>query len=389
MGADTPLTTLTLAEMSRRTSAKWRVYPDDVLPLWVAEMDVPLAPPVAAALAEAVALGDTGYAAGTGYAEALAAFAAARWNWTDLSVGRTTAVPDVMNGIATLLHLVSEPGDVVVLCVPAYPPFFAYVGYAGRRIVEVPLRDDGRLDLDALDEAFGRARAMCANPVFLLCNPHNPTGVVHTRGELEAVAALAGRHGVRVIADEIHAPVVFPEAPFTPYLSVDGSETGFSVMSASKGWNLAGIKAAVVVAGPAAAADLARIPMQISHGASHFGVIAHTAAFRDGGDWLDLLLADLVASRARLADLLGEHLPGVGYRQPEGTYLAWLDCRGLGIPASAGTPGAFFGDRAKVALSPGESFGVGGAGHVRLNFATSPLILTEAVARMGEALRSV
>lgn len=392
-----PLTQLSLRELRQRTSMKWRAHPEDVLPLWVAEMDVLLAPAVAAALTEAIARGDTGYPAGTAYAEAVSDFAAERWGWPGLAIERTALVPDVMMGIVEILRLLTEPGDVVVVCAPVYPPFYAFVTHAGRPILEAPLGADRRIDLDALGDTFATARARCPRPVFLMSNPHNPTGVVHTHAELAAVAVLARRHGVRVISDEIHAPLVLGEARFTPYLSVDGAGDAFAMVSASKAWNLAGLKAALAVAGPEAAADLARLPEEVSHGPSHLGVIAHTAAFRDSRDWLDALLTGLTANRDLLGQLLAEHLPGIGYRPPEGTYLAWLDCTALGLdegPAPDGPgivtdlagPARFFLDRARVALSSGHVFGRGGAGHVRFNFATHPDIVTEAITRMSRAL---
>jgi cystathionine beta-lyase len=394
--AANPLTQVPLAELRRRTSMKWQAHPEDVLPLWVAEMDVLLAPPVAAALTEAIGRGDTGYPTGTAYAEAVRGFAARRWGW-EVAVERTAVVPDVMMGIVEILRLVTGPGDVVVVCAPVYPPFYAFVSHAGRRVVEAPLAPDGRTDLDALDGAFVRARAASARPVFLMSNPHNPTGAVHTRAELEAMAELAARHGVRVISDEIHAPLVLGDARFTPYLSVPGTGDAFALLSASKAWNLAGLKAALAVAGPDAAADLDRLPEEVGHGPSHLGVIAHTAAFRDGGDWLDRLLAGLTANRALLDRLLAEHLPTVGYTRPEGTYLAWLDCGPLGLDTEPGPdgpgivtelagPARYFLDHARVALSSGHVFGSGGAGHVRLNFATRPDILATAVTRMAAAL---
>ncbi|MFG3601391.1 MalY/PatB family protein [Micromonospora chersina] len=395
--ARNPLTVLTLDDLRQRSSVKWRMHPPDVLPLWVAEQDVPLAAPVADVLRRAVDLGDTGYSHGTAYAEALGEFAAARWDWQDFRVDRTTVVPDVMMGVVEVLRLVTGPGDAVVVCSPVYPPFYAFVDHSGRRVIEAPLGPDLRMDPAALDEAFRRARARGSRPAFLLCNPHNPTGVVHRRDELEAVAELARRHGVRVVSDEIHAPLVLPGARFTPYLTVSGAEDAFALTSASKAWNLAGLKAALAVAGPEAAADLRRMPEEVSHGPSHLGVLAHTAAFRAGGPWLDLLLDGLDANRTLLETLLAKHLPTVTHRPPEGTYLAWLDCTRLGIPTErpAGGPGVasdlagpakWFLDHARVALSSGHVFGTGGAGFVRLNFATSPAILTEAVTRMGRAV---
>ncbi|PBC70523.1 cystathione beta-lyase [Streptomyces sp. TLI_235] len=393
-----PLVRLSLEQLRQRTSMKWRAHPEDVLPLWVAEMDVPLAPAVTEALRAAVDLGDTGYPHGTGYAESLAAFAAERWSWDGLRVEHTALVPDVMLGIVETLRLVTGPGDAVVVCPPVYPPFYAFVGHDGREIVEAPLGPDLRLDLAALDEAFRRARRGGRRAAFLMSNPHNPTGTVHTRAELEAVAVLAREHGVRVVSDEIHAPLVLPGAVFTPFLAVPGAENGFILTSASKAWNLAGLKAALAVAGPEAADDLRRMPEEVGHGPSHLGVIAHTAAFRDGTRWLDDLLTGLAANRTLLGRLVAEHLPGVRYLPPEGTYLAWLDFTDLGLhdgepqagPGVVGElagPAKMFLDDARVALSSGHVFGTGGAGCVRLNFATPPVVLREALRRMGDALR--
>ncbi|MFI6249139.1 MalY/PatB family protein [Streptomyces sp. NPDC051016] len=376
-----PLRALTLDRLRCRTSMKWRTYPADVLPVWVAEMDVPLAGAVVRAVTEAMERGDTGYPAGTAYAEALTAFAAKRWGWDGLDVSRTAIVPDVMLGVVEMLRLVTGPGDPVVVNSPVYPPFYQFVGHMDRRVVEAPLGADGRIDLDVLADTFrglGGGRA-----AYLLCSPHNPTGTVHTAGELTAVTALAERYGVRVVADEIHAPLTAPGADFVPYLSVPGAQRGLSLMSASKAWNLAGLKAALAVAGPGAAADLARLPEEVGHGPSHVGILAHTAALTDGTAWLDALLAGLDENRRLLADLLDCHVPGIGYRPAQATYLAWLDCRALGL---GDDPAEVFLERGRVAVNSGIPFGTGGAGHVRFNLATSPEIITEAVRRMAAAL---
>ncbi|MFF8594684.1 MalY/PatB family protein [Streptomyces sp. NPDC015220] len=382
-GEPNPLRVLTPDDLGRRTSMKWRTHPADVLPLWVAELDVPQAEPVVRAVTDALALGDTGYPAGTAYAEALAAFAAERWGWKGLAVERTALVPDVMLGVVEMLKLVTGPGDPVIVNPPVYPPFFQFVTHMDRRVVQVPLGADLRLDLGALEEAYRRAVADGGRAAHLLCSPQNPTGTVHTAEELAAVAALADRYGVRVVADEIHAPLLAAGAVFVPYLSVPGGERGLSLMSASKGWNLPGIKAALAVAGPDAAADLARLPEEVGHGASHLGVIAHTAALRDGVPWLDALLAGLDDNRRLLAELLAARLPAIRHRPGQATYLAWLDCRALGL---GDDPAQVFLDRGRVALNSGLPFGTGGAGHVRLNLGTSPELLAEAVRRMAVAV---
>jgi cystathionine beta-lyase len=366
-------------------------------------MDVKLPPTVADALHRAVDNGDTGYPYGTGYAEAVSEFASQRWQWHDLEVSRTSVVPDVMLGIVEVLRLVTDRGDTVVVNSPVYAPFYAFVSHDGRRVIEAPLGDDGRIDLDALEETFASARSSGGSGgrvAYLLCNPHNPTGSVHTAHELRGVAERARRFGVRVVSDEIHAPLILAGAKFTPYLSVPGAENAFALTSASKAWNLCGVKAALAIAGPESAADLRRMPEEVGHGPSHLGVIAHTEAFRTGGDWLDALLQGLDANRTLLGDLVTEHLPGVKYQWPQGTYLAWLDCRdlgfddpdaedaaeGLAVVSDLSGPARWFLGHARVALSSGHVFGTGGAGHVRMNFATSQAILAEAVARMGRAL---
>ncbi|MGV9245503.1 MalY/PatB family protein [Streptomyces sp. NPDC003710] len=395
-----PLVRLSLEQLRKRTSMKWRTYPEDVLPLWVAEMDVPLAPAIVEALHTAIGLGDTGYPYGSAYAEAFAEFASGRWRWDSLRVEHMAIVPDVMMGIVEVLRLITDPGDAVVVCSPVYPPFYAFVAHDARKVVEAPLGLDLRIDLATLQEAFIQARSHSRRAAFLMSNPHNPTGVVHTREELEAIAELARRYDVRVVSDEIHAPLVLPGATFTPFLSVPGSENGFALTSASKAWNLAGLKAALAIAGAEAARDLRLMPEEVSHGPSHLGVIAHTAAFLECGDWLDELLLGLDANRHLLGQLIETHLPVVRYYPPQATYLAWLDCTRLGLHSDQqmGGPGVvsdmagpakMFLDEARVALSSGHVFGSGGAGCVRLNFATSPAILRQALASMGRAAQGL
>jgi len=376
---DNPFTNLDVKHLRRRTSSKWRTYPADVLPLWVAEMDAVLASPIVAAVHDALADGDTGYPAGVGYAEAMARFAADRWAWS-FDPSTTAAVTDVVTGILEVIRVVSPADEMIVLTPPIYPPFAGVAKSLGRTVVPAPLGPDGRLDPAALAAAFITATAGGRGAVLLLSNPHNPTGNVPTRAELDEVARLARRYGVRVIADEIHAPLVMPGATFTPYLAASGTGQDFSVTSASKGWNLAGFKAAVIVPGADAAPDLAsRLPREGSF-PGHIGLIAHTAAYNHARPWLDAVVAGIDANWQALAALLREHLPAARYRLPESTYLAWIDCRALGL---GDDPAAAFLERGRVALMSGIPFGEGGAGHVRLNLATSPAILAEAVTRMA------
>jgi cystathionine beta-lyase len=375
-----PLRELSIDDLRHRTSIKWQRYPQDVLPLWISEMDVLPARPVVEAVHEVLERGDTGYSTfGSEYADALDHFAAQRWGWRVLPE-RTRVVPGVMPGISEVLKVITDPGDGVVVNAPGYGSHFQFVEHLGRSVVEAPLDPDHRIDLEALRAAFegaggGRPRA------YLLCSPHNPTGTVHTAEELTAVSKLAGAYGVQVVANEIHAPIVPAGANHVPYLSVPGTDNAICVISASKAWNLSGLKAGILVAGSASAADLERIPMDMVHGLSHVGVTANAAALRHGGDWLDGVLIGIDENRRLLAELLKHHLPGVRFRGLEGTYLAWLDCRE--VPELGDDPAAVFLERGRVALSPGTEFGTGGLGHARLNLATNPEILTEAVYRMA------
>ncbi|MGI8901136.1 MAG: MalY/PatB family protein [Nocardioides sp.] len=378
-----PLRALTLDELRQRTSIKWRTYPEDVLPLWVAEMDTTLAAPIAAALDEAIVRGDTGYGSGHDYPEAYSDFAEQRWGW-GFDADRTALVPDVMLGVVEMLKLVSSPGDAVVVNSPVYTPFYDFVAHLGRRVVEAPLSDSHRIDPAVLEGAFRAARSTSARPAYLLCSPHNPTGTVHTEAELGSVVGLSQEYGVRVVVDEIHAPLVYADQRHHPFLSLPGTEGALTLLSASKAWNLAGLKSAIAVAGPQAVDDLRRMPKVAGHGASHLGTIAHVAALRHGRGWLDALLVDLDGDRQLLADLVAEGLPGVSHQPPQGTYLAWLDCRALDLD---GDPAEVFLERGRVALNAGPAFGTGGTGHVRLNLATTPEILTEAVRRMTASAR--
>ena len=379
---ENPLLALSLADLRQRRSLKWRLYGDDVLPLWVAEMDVLSPEPVVRAVSEAMARGDTGYPWAPDYAEALAGFAQRRWGWAP-EPRDARLVANVMTGVSEVLRLVTGPGDAVVVNSPVYPPFYGFVHNLGRRVVEAPLSTDGRLDPETLAAAFVEGTRGGGRAAYLLSSPHNPTGAVHTVDELTPAGELAAARGVRVVVDEIHAPLVYAPTRFTPYLSLPVGASAFSLMSASKGFNLAGLNAALALAGAEAAADLARMPEEAAFGASHLGVLAQAAALRDGDAWLEALLGGLDRNRRLLAELLAEHLPLVGYRVPQATYLAWLDCRALALGTD---PAAVFRERGRVALSPGPGFGTGGEGHARLNFATSPAVLAEAVVRMASAI---
>ena len=375
---------ISIADLRRRRSYKWNAFPSDVLPAFVAEMDFPLAPAVSKALIEAVEQDDCGYAVPLEeLTQALGDFVTRRFGW-DLESSKIVLVPDVLIGITEVLRVAVEPGAGVVINTPAYPPFFTHIAEAGCRVVEAPLAhsDQGYdLDLDAVEHAFASgARA------YLLCNPHNPTGRVFSRTELSHIAELAERYDITVLADEIHAPLVLPGASHTPFLSLGAPATnrGVALISASKAWNTPGLKCAqVVVASDPTRALVERLPEGLVFRVGNLGVLAGIAAYRDSVDWLDELLAVLDRNRSLLADLLAQRLPEIRYRAPEGTYLAWLDCRALELPEE---PAQVFLKRGRVALSPGPNYGPQGRGHVRLTMATSAGILREIVDRMSAAV---
>jgi cystathionine beta-lyase len=373
-----------LAVLRRRTSEKWRTYPPDVLPLFVAEMDFPLAPAIQAALHEAIDLGDTGYVEpnDTGAAEAFAAFARDRWGWSP-APERMSVTTDVSVVIVEALRRLIQPGDGVIITPPTYPPFFAFIPEAGGTVVEVPLLDDGStfaLDLEGIDRALSAgARGV------LLCHPHNPVGVVNDRATLVELSRIVARHGAFVVSDEIHAPLVHRGQPFTPYLTVsdEAREHGIAAESGSKAFNLAGLKTAFFVAESERMTSLIRaLPAAVTVRTGLFGLIATRVGFAESRDWLDSTIAAVEANVALLETQLAEKLPEVRARRAQATYLAWLDMTRLGWGED---PARHALDGARVALVSGLTFGRSGAGYARMNLACAPEMIVEAVDRLAAA----
>lgn len=365
-------------DLRRRTSIKWRRFEPDVLPMFVAEMDSPLPPAVAEALSRAISDGDTGYPELPVYQESFADFAAWMWGWSVDPTADVKLACDVMTGMREVLLATTEPGDVVVINPPIYPPFRAITTGTGRVISEVPMRADGRLDLDGLAEAFARQPRPAA---YLLCSPHNPNGTVHTREELAAVATLAAEHGVVVIADEIHAPL--SGDAHTPFTTLPGAEESFVVTSASKSFNLAGLKAGLIVAGPGGRGVLRGLPGWVAESASHLAIIAHSAALDGSRAWLAELSAEIRANKEHLADELAAHLPQLQHRPSEGTYLEWVDCSALGLANPART----FHEVGRVRFGVGTDYARDAGQFVRINVATSRALISDGVSRMAASLR--
>ncbi|HEY2075495.1 MAG TPA: aminotransferase class I/II-fold pyridoxal phosphate-dependent enzyme [Streptosporangiaceae bacterium] len=372
-----------LAKLRARTSHKWRTYAPDVLPAFVAEMDFDPAEQIKDAIRAAVAAGDLGYPHKGDLGEAFACFAGGRLDWSP-DPGLVYAIPDVMTGITEVIQALVRPGGGVAINPPVYSPFFFRIQLAGRRIVEAPLAvaPDGSYDLDlhALDHALG----LPGTGAYLLCNPHNPVGRVWSREQLTAIAELTDRRGVPLLVDEIHAPLVLAGARHVPFHTIDHPAARRAIVftSASKGWNIPGLKCGIAVAGDREGAAILTQRWDALL-ASHLGVHASIAALRGAWPWLDTAVAQIDQNAKLLAVLLAEQLPGVRYQRPQASFLAWLDCRDLGLGHD---PAAAFLTAGRVALSPGADFGVQGNGFARLNVGTSLELVTEAVRRMAAAV---
>ncbi|MDQ3411864.1 MAG: aminotransferase class I/II-fold pyridoxal phosphate-dependent enzyme, partial [Chloroflexota bacterium] len=351
------LDTISVDHLRRAGSVKWSTFPD-CLGAWVAEMDFGTAPAVTEALQAAVVDACFGYLP-ISRREAMAA-ACAAWYQTacdwEVPAERIHPVPDVIKVMEVAIADYSPPGSKVIVPTPAYMPFLSVPQALGREIVEVPMAVvNGRWELDyaGIEAAFAGGGGL-----LILCNPLNPLGRVFTRDELCRVSEVVDAYDGRVFADEIHAPIVFPGHRHLPYASISDIAAGHTVtaISASKAWNIPGLKCAqIVLTNDADAAIWDRIGFMAGHGASTLGVIANAAAYRAGGEWLGEVMGYLDGNRGLLAEMVGELLPEVGHVPAEGTYLAWLDFRPRGIEAE--DLGAFFREQARVAVVNGRACG--------------------------------
>ncbi len=379
----------TLVELRRRTSIKWQAYGPEVLPAWIADMDFTIAPTIRAALEEALARGDLGYPqayARSGLDEVFCARMQARYQW-QVAPRQVEFFSDVVQIIYLSLLTLTEPGDGIVIQTPIYPPFLISVAETARRADICPLVQQPagyQIDFDALSRKIDSRTKL-----LLLCHPHNPTGRAFTRLELEGLAELVLRHDLIVVSDEIHADLMLDSRSHIPFasLSTELAARTITLTSPSKPFNIAGLCLAVAVFG---SDELRRrfrqIPAHVRGGRSALGIAAAHAAWTTAQPWLDATLAQLRSNRARVAEFCASHWPQVKHTPPEATFLAWLDCRALNLGLE---PQKFFLEQAKVALSDGPAFGAAGEGFVRVNFATSPAILEEVLARMTAALGTV
>lgn len=378
-----------LAELQKHRSEKWRGFSNDILPLPVAEMDFSVAEPIREILTEMISTSDMGYLGsipemGTSFA----GFAKRRWNW-DVEPKFVRIATDVGVAVVELIRVFAKPGEKVLISSPVYQNFYTWIRETKVEMVDVPFiknsaESDGTgwsHDWIGIEKAYQNGLK-----VHLLCSPHNPMGKVYSKEDLLRIIALANRYGTTVISDEIHAPLTYKEQPFTPFLALgdDAASVGISVTAASKGWNIAGLKCAIIISQSEKMHEkLNELPPAMHYRASLLGAFATVAAFEKGEAWLDAALELLDQNRNLISNLIESRIPAIGYSTPHSSYLAWLDVSKLNLGAD---PGAALIERAKVAFNPGHIYGDLGKDYVRLNFATSSTIITEAFERIARSL---
>lgn len=367
-----------------KQGAKWHRQRDGYA-AWVADMDFPPAPAITEALRAIVDGGDLGYRPwpyllDSPLKQLFADRMAARYGWS-IEAADTLEFDDVIHALQTLIERCTSPGDRVLLHTPSYPPFRRSIEDLGRVVIEIPAARTAagwEWVYSSIDDQLAQESAR----VLLLCHPHNPLGRVFERDELVELAGIAERHDLLVISDEVHAELVYDGRGHTPFAALPGmAERTVTITSASKAFNLAGVRWAITHLGPAWVRErLAAVPSHLYGATNLFGVTATVAAWTHGDEWQRALMTVLDRNRRLLGDLLAEHLPEVDYVVPQATYLAWLDGRLLGLDDEP--VDAFL--QQGVRLSPGTDFGAAGAGFVRLNFATSSTVLVQLVAQMAQ-----
>jgi len=375
----TKLSALPLSQLQKRRSAKWREFPSDVLPLPVAEMDFEIAKPIRDVLEEMIKGSDTGYLGPIPELGInLAKFSKARWGW-EIDPEQVFTATDVGVGMVEMARTVVNPGDSIMINSPVYHNMNNWIAELKCKSYDAPLTKTGlhyTLDLDAVERGY-----KAGVKAHFLCNPHNPVGTVFNKEELAALAELAKIYGVTVFSDEIHAPLTYDATQFVPFLAVSETarEVGICVTAASKSWNLAGLKCATIITAHPKQLERAKsMPIAVHYRASLFGAVASAVAY-GCADWLDSAIATMDSNRSYLATLLKKELPSVGYRIPDFSYLAWIDLKELNL---GDNPSDVLLEKGKLAVNSGAMFGAESASFVRLNFATSEEIISEAISRM-------
>ena len=379
---------ITLADLRRTGATKWSSQ-DDLIGAFVAEMDFGIAPAITQALHKTVDDGAFGYLP-VGFAEdlrvATAQMLATRHGWNVASTD-VRVVPDVIKALELAITHHSREGSKIIVPTPSYMPFLSIPPMMGRDVIEVPMlceAGDYSLDMAGIQKAFDDG-----GNLLILCNPYNPVGRVFSQAELDAICALVDRNGGRVFSDEIWAPLTYAGNRHIPYASINDVAAGHTItaISASKAWNLPGLKCAqVITSNDEDRAIWNKIGFFAAHGTSNLGAVANAAAYRDGFPWLEDVVAYLDRNRQAMARLVADLLPGVGYAMPEGTYVGWLDFRQTAVGES---PGAFFKEKAGVYLTEGVTCGKDFTGFARLIFATPLPIMEEALVRMSKAMKAL
>jgi cystathionine beta-lyase len=378
--------TLDMARLRGLAGYKWRRYGDEVLPAWVADMDFLQAQPIRDYVARIAATGDLGYPFREGpepLQEVFAERCMKRYGWR-VDVERVELMIDVVQGLYLALEIYSEPGEGAIIPTPIYPNFLSAAAATRRRAIETPLVRDGArfvVDFDAVEASIDDATR-----VLMFCNPHNPTGRVFERAELEAFADLALRHDLVVIADEIFADMIYEGHEYIPFatLSPEIAARTVTFHSATKAFNLGGIRVAVATFGSDALQERFKaVPDRLLGGHNCLGIPLTRIAWRQCDDWLAALVPYLQGNRDFVTEFLARRMPAVGYVPAEATFFAWLDCAELELP---GGPFEYFLERAKVALSDGVPFGEAGKGCVRLNYATSRKLLGQILERLAGSI---
>ena len=362
-------------------SAKWTRYAPEALPLWVADMDFPVAEVIREALHQHVDHGCLGYPPSAGLPDLVPALTerlAQRFAWR-VPAESVRTLPGVIPALFVGTEACAGPGDQVIVQPPVYPPFFGVIEQSGRALLANELVDDGalyRMDLAALRESITPATR-----ALILCNPHNPTGRVFDRAELEGLAEVVLEERLWVLSDELHADLVF-EGEHVPFasLSREVSQRTLTLYGPTKAFNLAGLKIAFMVSENAELLERVRVLAGYRlPGANVLAQAATIAAYREGDAWLEAALRYLRANRDHLLERLGSEAPEVRSYPPQGTYLSWLDLRGAGL---GDDPAGALLERGRLALNSGHDFGPGGEGFARLNLATSRSTLDEALDRL-------
>ena len=374
-----------VVERAGTDSIKWQKYGNDVIPLWVADMDFVCAGPIIKALHERVDHGIFGYG---GPSEELKSVIRDRlkrlYGW-DVPTEHIILVPGVVTSLNLAFQLFADPGESVLVQPPVYSHFITDPIYRGRTLIDVPLAKKGdtyEIDFDAFEEAItARTR------IHVLCNPHNPVGRVFRADELKRLAGICLRHNILICADEIHCDLLYPGYRHVPIATLDDevAQHTITLMSPSKTFNLPGLSCSfAIISNDHLRETWIKGSTGLIHHVNIMGLTAALAGFRDGQEWLDQCLSYLKGNRDLLNEYVRERLPSISMTRMEGTYLAWLDCRQSGI---RGNPFHFFLEGSRVALNDGAGYGKGGEGFVRLNLACSRKLLIDALERMAGALQ--